>query len=205
MISNNIFSTTPIPNGSSWSIVSKLGYILNIAESKYGKRNQKYTILGIELTDRSYPQIWFPSSVFPNSIIIQITDNRIGDLNGAIYQLAHETIHCLGPHPGINANVLEEGLATHFSAEYMDQHEGQPDWHPAETDYKYVLALKCIKKALEIDSNIITKLVAKERNFVNITEDMILEVSPEFPRDLAKILTTDFYDDSWIELANKIE
>ena len=42
-------------------------------------------------------------------------------------------------------------------------------------------------------------------DFSKITEDMILEVSPEFPRDLAKILTTDFYDDSWIELANKIE
>lgn len=109
------------------------------------------------------------------------------------------------PHREINANVFEEGLATHFAAEYMDEYEKQPDWHPAETDYKYVLALKCIKKALEIDPNIITKLVAKERNFVNITEDMILEVSPEFPRDLAKILTTDFDDNSWMGLANKIE
>lgn len=122
-----------------------------------------------------------------------------------MYQLAHETIHCLGPHSGINANVLEEGLATHFSAEYMDQHEGQPDWHPADTDHKYVLALKCIKKAFEIDLDIVTKLVAKERNFVNITEDMFFEVSPGFPQVLAKILTTDFDDNSWMGPANKIE
>ena len=40
---------------------------------------------------------------------------------------------------------------------------------------------------------------------LQLTENMILEVSPKLPRDLAKILTTDFYDDSWIELANKIE
>lgn len=205
MISNNIFSTTPTDKGSTWSIVSKFGTILEIAESKYGKRDQKYTILGIELTDQGYPQIWFPSSEYPNSIIIQITENRIGDLSGAMYQLAHETIHCLYPHPGKNANVLEEGLATHFSAEYMDKYEKQPNWLPSDNPSdKYVLALMCIKKAFEIDSDIVTKLIAKEPSFVNITENMILEVSPAFPKGLAKILTTDFDDKSWMLLANKI-
>ena len=58
---------------------------------------------------------------------------------------------------------------------------------------------------LDNDNEIIKKLLEKELDFSKITEDMILEVSPEFPRDLAKILTTDFCDDSWIELANKIE
>ena len=182
----------------------KLGSILNIAEEKYGTRDMSYSILGISYTDLDHPHIWFP---FDDSkyVGIRVMDTCKENINQGLYQLAHEVIHCLCPHPGINANVLEEGLATHFAAEYMDKYEKQPDWHPAETDYKYVLALKCIKKVFEINPDIVTKLVAKERNFVNITEDMLFEVSPEFPRDLAKILTTNFNDASWIELANKIE
>ena len=78
-------------------------------------------------------------------------------------------------------------------------------WTSMRSNRIGILPKLIIKKAFEIDPNIVTKLVAKERNFVNITENMILEVSPKLPRDLAKILTTDFYDDSWIELANKIE
>ena len=175
----------------------KLGSILKIAEEKYGIRDTSYSICGVSYTEEGFPHTWFP---FLSSKVvgIRVMDICKNDINRGLYQLAHETIHCLCPHRGINANVFEEGLATHFAAEYMDEYEKQPDWHPAETDYKYVLALKCIKKAFEIDPNIVTKLVAKERNFVNITENMILEVSPKLPRDLAKILTTDFYDDSWI-------
>ena len=182
----------------------KLGSILKIAEEKYGIRDTSYSICGVSYTEEGFPHTWFP---FLSSKVvgIRVMDICKNDINRGLYQLAHEIIHCLCPHRGINANVFEEGLATHFAAEYMDEYEKQPDWHPAETDYKYVLALKCIKKAFEIDPNIVTKLVAKERNFVNITEDMILEVSPEFPRDLAKILTTDFDDNSWMGLANKIE
>lgn len=203
MISDNIFSTTPMPNGSSWSIVSKLGFILNIAEFKYGKRDQKYTILGIELTDQGYPQIWFPSSVFPNSIIIQITEDCLADLDRAMYQVAHEAIHCLRPHPNINSTVLEEGIATHFAHEYMSTFEHKPQWTASTT--QYILAKKCIDLMLDNDTEIIKKLLEKELDFSKITEDMILEVSPEFPKDLAQILTTDFDDNSWMSLTNGIE
>ena len=203
MISSNIFLTTPKATGAAtWSIVSKFGFILNIAENIYGKRDPQYTILGIELSDHGCPQIWFPL-VFPNSIIIQITEDCLADPDRAMYQVAYEVIHCLRPHPNTNPTVLEEGIATHFAHEYMSTFEHKPQWTASTT--QYILAKKCIDLMLDNDNEIIKKLLEKELDFSKITEDMILEVSPEFPRDLAKILTTDFYDDSWIELANKIE
>src|SRR5580700_8302970 len=40
------------------------------------------------------------------------------DPNRALFQLAHECVHLLDPGAG-GANNLEEGLATHFSLDFM--------------------------------------------------------------------------------------
>ena len=69
----NIFSCEPIKGGFSYSIASRLGNILNNAEKLFGERNKNYTLLGIELIDRDYPQIWFPDNC--GHIVIQITIN----------------------------------------------------------------------------------------------------------------------------------
>ncbi len=36
----------------------------------------------------------------------------------AIFQVAHEAIHCLCPNPKKKTTILEEGLATYFSMYY---------------------------------------------------------------------------------------
>ena len=66
----SIYSSTPIPNGHSWTIVSKLGHILQTAQSKYGDRDKCYTILGVELTDRDITQIWYLGNC--KNVVIQI-------------------------------------------------------------------------------------------------------------------------------------
>jgi len=93
-----------IPEGHSWTITSKFGHILRTAEEKYGERDKSYTILGVEFTTYIKPQIWYPGNC--KHVSIQITINCLNDINRAIFQVAHETIHFLCPTGGQNANVL---------------------------------------------------------------------------------------------------
>ena len=67
--------------------------MLHEAERSFGQRNKDYTILGIELADIKQPQIWFPGDC--RHIIIQLTEDCINAMDKALFQLAHETIHCL--------------------------------------------------------------------------------------------------------------
>jgi len=91
---NTIFISHPTSCGYSWTITSKLGHILRTAEERYGKRDHSYTILGVEFSQDG-PQIWYPGNC--KNIIIQISMNCIDDINRAVFQVAHEAIHCLSP------------------------------------------------------------------------------------------------------------
>ncbi|MCX8461998.1 hypothetical protein OTH22_00925 [Bacteroides fragilis] len=99
MIDNNIFSCGPLPSndGYTWTIVSRLGDMLNEAEALFGERDKRYTILGIELANIKQPQIWYPSEC--NHVIIQVTEDCSNSMEKAIFQVAHEAIHCLCPNP----------------------------------------------------------------------------------------------------------
>ena len=110
MLHDNIFSCELLPSkdGYTFTIVSQLGPMLHEAERSFGQRNKDYTILGIELADIKQPQIWFPGDC--RHIIIQLTEDCINDMDKALFQLAHETIHCLEPNKYGSTTVLEEGL-----------------------------------------------------------------------------------------------
>lgn len=186
MIPNNIFSSTPIPGGYSWTIASRAGHILRTAENKYGKRDISYTLLGIELTSEDNPQIWFPGNC--GNIIIQITENCIYDMNRAIFQVAHEIIHCLCPKKLGSSTYLEEGLATYFSMEYLKEN-GLQMLYPSE---KYQLASTLTEQLLSYDIDIIKNIRHKEPCISEISESMISEYNSQIPSDLIKKLTTNF-------------
>ena len=61
----------------------RLGNILNEAEKLFGERNRNYTLLGVELIDRDYPQIWFPCNC--GNIVIQITIDCLNNMDKAIF------------------------------------------------------------------------------------------------------------------------
>lgn len=183
----SIFTSYPIPNGHSWTIVTKLGRILEVAESMYGERDKSFTILGVEINQLDYPQIWFPSGM--NNIVIQLTSDCLYDMNRAVYQLSHEVIHCLNPVLGQKTNYLEEGIATHFSLEYT-QTKGYGNFEVSNPEY--LKALKLIEELFEIDPKIISKLKKIKENFISVEKDDFLKINSNIPELLADKLARKF-------------
>ncbi len=106
----------------SWTLASRMGHILRFMEARYGPRDRSWTLLGVEFTSRDAPQVWYPTyDNIGESIIVQLTRNAATDETRALFQLSHEVVHLLSPAgPGAKASVLEEGLATYASLEYLD-------------------------------------------------------------------------------------
>ena len=105
----------------SWTVASRMGHILRFVESRYGPRDRNWTLLGVEFTVRKTPQVWYPTfDGIGEAIIIQLTRSAATNERQALFQLAHEVVHLLSPAgPGARASVLEEGLATYTSLEYL--------------------------------------------------------------------------------------
>ena len=182
-----IFVSHPITDGYSWTITSKLGHILKIAEEKYGPRDYSYTILGVEFNQDGHPRFWYPGN--RKHVIIQISMNCINDFNRAVFQVAHEAIHCLCPTGKKSANVLEEGLANLFSIEYTLAN-GNGIW--SSNSQKYTDASELVKQLLSFDSEIIKKLRLVEPTISLIDKDLILKTNPNIPEELADNLTLIF-------------
>lgn len=181
---SSIFISHPIPNGHSWTITSKLGHIIRKAEEKYGQRDFSYTILGVEFNQDVRPRIWYPADC--KQLVIQITMNCINDINRAVFQVAHEAIHCLSPTGKNFTNVLEEGLANLNSIEYPLEN-GHGIWKSDEE--KYTDASELVKELLRIDPEIIKKLRAVQPTISLIDKSLILNANTKVPEQLADNLT----------------
>jgi hypothetical protein len=106
----------PENNGFTWTLVSRLGAMLQEVEGLYGRRDMSWTPIGVEFGPET-PQLWFPGNC--KNIAIQLAPNAQWDNVLACYQLAHECVHLLAPDGRHGAPVLEEGLATVFSEDYI--------------------------------------------------------------------------------------
>ena len=188
MIDNNIFSCDPLPsnNGYMWTIVSRLGDMFNKAEELFGVRDKEYTILGIELANNSQPQIWFPGNC--KYVIIQITEDCSKNMEKAIFQVAHEAIHCLCPNSKKKVTVLEEGLATYFSMYYT--HTYQINYNIDKPQYQ--VAYDLCSKLLEYDIELIKKARTIESDISLIDKELLLKVCPDIDHTLLNELTKKF-------------
>ena len=186
-----IFSAVPIKGGYSWTITSLLGSFLMDAGKLFGERDRSFNILGVELCDHEQPMTWYPGSLDGcKDVIIQITRDCETNINKAIFQVSHETIHCLCPKPGRHANVLEEGLATLFSM-YESTKYGT-GYYPSSL--AYVSAMGKVKELLGLDGSIIKKARMLEPDFSLITKDMLLSLLPSIKDDLLEVLLEPFSD-----------
>jgi hypothetical protein len=172
-------------NNQYWN---KFKIILMTAEEKYGKRDKSYTVLRIDFTDQEVPHIWYPDDC--KNVVIRITENCKKDMNQAVFQIAHETIHCLCPTKKDTANILEEGLANLFSIEYCRENNHGSDWKA--TNQAYTDASNMVEALLEIDKDIIKKLRVIEPTISDITKEIILRVNSEISEGLANDLTKMF-------------
>lgn len=172
--------------GYSWTLTSYLGDMLTKAEQAYGSRDISYTILGIEFYD-SGPQIWFPGNC--RHIAIQLTLSTMNDMPLGCYQLAHECIHLLSPTGTRASSTLEEGLATFFAHNYVQDKFNIPI---SAGDPRYESARVLVSQLLSIDENAVKTLRDIEPTISNITASQILSCYPSFDSRTAEALVAPF-------------
>jgi hypothetical protein len=173
-------------DGYTWTLASRLGEMLHRAEQLYGARDASYTILGFEF-GAGVPHIWYPGN--RRHIVIQLTLECLTDLRRACYQLAHECVHVLAPTGGQTANVLEEGLASHFSELYFQDTFAAT--MPSDLQ-SYADACGSVRQLLAIDQTIIRTLRSTQPAFHLVTADNILALRTDVPRPLAESLVVPF-------------
>mgnify|MGYP000765033476 CR=1 FL=1 len=188
MIDNNIFSCDPLPsnNGYTWTIVSRLGDMFCEAEKLFGSRDKEYTILGIEFANIEQPQIWYPGNC--NHVIIQVTKDCSNNMEKAIFQVAHEAIHCLCPNPKKKATVLEEGLATYFSMYYTHTHK---IYYNIDNP-QYQIAYDLCSKLLNYDFELVKKARIIEPDISFINKEILLSICSNIDHTLIDELTKFF-------------
>jgi len=163
--------------------------MLEMAEQRFGPRDKSYTILGFEFR-AGLPQIRFPGS--RKRVIVQLDSSSMNDPNLPLFQMAHQSVHLLTPVLPANASVLEEGLATYFSKEYMAAHIGGV-WLTG--DQKYDRAEVLARKLLLFNADGVKALRELVSVISEATAQHILKICPSLPPHLAEQLVVTFQ--SW--------
>ena len=188
-INSNLLATQRLPDdsGYTWTLASRLGDMLHLAEELFGPRDCSYTILGIEFVSDN-PRIWYPAN--RRDIIIQLDSEAATNMLQACYQLAHETIHLLAPTGGPNANNFEEGVACYFAAHYMKERMNAPNWQPTLPSYKRALAL--IAHHLDADRDCVRRLRVHQPSFSKMPPKEISAELPDLTSEDVKFLISKF-------------
>ncbi len=192
-IRENLIIAERLANGRgyTWTLASRLGDMLHMAEELFGPRDNSYTILGIEFASDG-PQIWYPGNRC--HIVIQLDFSAGTSMSRACYQMAHEAVHLLSPSGGRNANNFEEGVACYFAAHYMKKEFAQSHWTPCLSSYQHALAI--IKPRLDEDKHCVRRLREHQPSLRDITKDDIIKEFPDLTPDDVDFLVSKFDRDS---------
>lgn len=188
MLPNHFIATT-LPNDlCSWTLPSLLGKLMQRAEDRYGTRDMSFTILDVEFGPSPVPHIWYPGDC--KHIIVRLAPNALDDEHIALHQLAHECLHLLAPVVGMSALVLEEGLATVFSEDFMFERFGLSGM---TTDKRYAYAARLVRQLLETVPLAIKVLRSHEPCLSRIIAEHFKKHLPQVKPELAEKLTAHFY------------
>ena len=185
IVDDSLVFACPIHNGFTFTLASRLGQMLEIVENEFGPRDKNYTILGVEFRD-GIPQTWFPKNC--GNVIIQLSREAMQEPVRALYQLAHESVHLLDPHPGGGTNVLEEGAATRFSFDYITQ----LGYSYRVSDKRYDEASRLVEKLVSVRPDALKELRRLHGPLRSVTAAQIRGVSPELEGSVAERLAQDF-------------
>jgi hypothetical protein len=185
----NHFVTSRLPtnDGYTWTLASRLGHMLARCEEQFGPRDNTYAILGIEFGPDPVPHTWFPGS--RNHVLIQLAPNAIDDEVLACYQLAHECVHLLAPTGTAGANILEEGLATVFSENYILS-EFQRAIPTYEQNYAFAAAM--VRHLLSKEPDAIPRLRRVEPCFSKMTPKVFAAAGLQIPSNIIDQLLAPF-------------
>ena len=193
---DDLFFARPLPagNGYTFTLPSLLGDMLFDAEQLFGPRDMSFTILGVEFTDGSAPQPWFPGD--RKHVVVQLTKIAKEHPQIACFQLAHETVHLLSPGVYGTSSNLEEGLATAFSIHYLKKFGiDARNWvdhaayiRPLAASEPLMLQNPCPIKTIRDQRRDRTK----DFSMSQITAPMLRAVSKDMPQDIADFLAARF-------------
>ncbi|MES1181776.1 MAG: hypothetical protein ABUL44_03185 [Flavobacterium sp.] len=156
------------------------------AEEMFGKQITGVTITGIIYHDKHRPLL---AHTGKNTFTIVLPDYYKTHFNDGVFELAHEVVHCLSPTDNLPPTVLEEGLASFFSVEYMRDH----GYTYSYTDPKYLQAYNLTKELLFYNADIIKKIRGSSQSIISkILKDDLLNVNNSIPEELAIKLTQQF-------------
>lgn len=181
-----------------WTLTSRLGQALDMAESLFGPRERSCTILGIDFTTDTHPSHWYPHDQYGTAemVIVLLTMDAASDETRALYQLSHESFHLLSSTALGTTTNLEEGLATYFSLRYMGQ-----IGRPLSADYiaspKYRDAFDDVQALIKLYPDLtarIRRFRSKEpyRGVSTMSRQEFQHLFPKAPTQLAKELMRTF-------------
>jgi hypothetical protein len=165
------------------------GQMLTELETRYGSRDRTWTLLGIEF-GADGPQNWFP--FYPNGdkfVLIELYYNALTDGHIACYQLAHECVHLLAPNGSGGAPVIEEGLATMYSEDYVKANFNRTGFTSMES-YKRAAAL--VRELESKSPDAIKSLRNVEPSFKSMTRDTFRQAGVDVADDLIDSLLAPF-------------
>ena len=180
-------------SGYTWTLASRLGDMLDMAEYLFGPRDCSYTLLGIEF-ESTGPRIWYPGN--HRHIIIQLGPCAATNMSWACYQMAHETVHLLAPTGDRNAKNLEEGVACYFADYYMmDRKIERPEWAQC-LPKNYKCALEAVTPLLDNDIDCVRRIRKNQPSFWDMTKEDISEEFPNLESEDVDFLISEFGQDA---------
>jgi len=171
---------------------SQAQLLLLQAQRVYLRRDESIAFAGISF-DPNGPHLRF--SPMKDVVWIELSPTTLQFPDQALYQIAHEVIHLLSPVLEPPANMLEEGLATHFSLYgptfsspiYRELALDHIEVDPAAKNYRD--ALHSYLALVRLDPRAILFLRSQRAHFGNMDADFIMSIMPQVPRELADRLS----------------
>lgn len=102
-------------------------------------------------------------------LTIMLGETTFKDRKRAVYQLSHECVHTLSTLIRVKAPVIEEGVATVFSEDMIEQWFGDTDKQAYTDDVRYHDAAANVRKLLHMEPDAIKRLREKQPTFKLMT------------------------------------
>ncbi|MGF1546580.1 MAG: hypothetical protein ACFCUG_04595 [Thiotrichales bacterium] len=175
----------------TYTLASLTGVAIDEVEARIGPRDPGHLLLGVEFIDRDSAGIWFPGD--KDHIVIQLTEAAMGDEQRALYQLGHEAFHAVAPTRG-SVNVLEEGLATEFSLDFVRGrgYSITPSYVGAARYRQALAAVICLRGYVPALNQRITQLRSDGVRYGKATPQQLAVALPEAPRALVDAVALSF-------------
>lgn len=170
-IPDHLFNAHTRPAGNTYTLATYTSEILTEIKHRYGPRDDNWLLCGVEFHD-NVPQVWYPGSDEHSSsgyIAIMLSAETFSDAKRAVYQLAHECVHTLSTVIGVKAPVLEEGVATTFSEDIIEEWFGDTHKQAYTDDARYRDAAVNVRKLLQLEPEAIRRLRQIEPAFKRMT------------------------------------